>query len=71
MIRTAFNESSIKLGSVKIRKLVTKLEEDFSIGRGESEADCFGPAREGAAGGYDDKRGIMHANSAGFGSLLS
>ena len=37
-IRKALDESRIKVRSVRNRKLVAKLEEDFSMGRGESEA---------------------------------
>jgi predicted nucleic acid-binding protein len=38
MIEKAVDESRIKIKTVKNRKLVAKLEEDFSRARGESEA---------------------------------
>ena len=38
MIRKALDESRIRVIVVKDRKLVTKVEEDFGLGRGEAEA---------------------------------
>src|ERR1700688_1100140 len=38
MIRKALDESRIRVIAVKDRKLVTKVEEDFGLGRGEAEA---------------------------------
>src|ERR1017187_2123767 len=52
IIRKALDESRIEVRGVRNRKLVTKLEEDFSMGRGESEAHRPGSPREGAAGGH-------------------
>ena len=37
-IRRALDDSRIKVKNVSNRKLVAKLEEDFNMGRGESEA---------------------------------
>jgi predicted nucleic acid-binding protein len=38
MIRKALDESRIRVIAVKNRKLVTKIQEDFGLGRGEAEA---------------------------------
>ena len=66
MIRKALDESRIKVKSVKNRKLVTKLEEDFSMGRGESEAIALALQEKAPLVGIDDKRGINACKLAGI-----
>jgi hypothetical protein len=51
-LRRALDESRIKVRGVRNRKLVTKLEEDFNMGKGESEAIALALARKGASGGH-------------------
>jgi len=58
MIRKTLDESRIKVRSVRNRKLVTKLEEDFSMGRGESEAVALALQEKALLVGIDDKNGI-------------
>jgi len=58
MIQKAVDESRITVKSVRDRKLVTKLEEDFSMARGESEAIAFALQDKARMIGIDDKRGI-------------
>ena len=58
MIQKAVDESRITVRSVKNRKLVLKLEADFSMGRGESEAIALALQEKARLVGIDDKRGI-------------
>jgi len=58
MIQKAVDESRITVRSVKNRKLVLKLEQDFSMGRGESEAIALALQEKARLVGIDDKRGI-------------
>ena len=58
MIRRAADESMIKVKTVKNRKLVTKLEADFSMGKGESEAIALALQESALLVGMDDKQGI-------------
>lgn len=58
MIQKAVEESKITVKSVKNRKLVLKLESDFSMGRGEAEAIGLALQEQAALVGIDDKRGI-------------
>lgn len=58
MIQKAVSESRIKVRSVRNKKLVLKLEEDFSMGRGEAEAIALALQEEARLVGIDDKRGI-------------
>jgi predicted nucleic acid-binding protein len=57
MIQKALDKSEIRVIAVKNRKLVTKLEGDFSLGRGEAEAIVLA-LTEKAVLGIDDKNGI-------------
>jgi hypothetical protein len=66
MIRKVLDESRIKVRSVKNRKLVTKLEEDFSMGRGESEAIALALQEKALLVGIDDKRGINACKLVGI-----
>ena len=58
MIEKAVNQSKIKVIAVKDRKLVTKLQTDFGLGRGESEAIVLALAEKAQVLAIDDKNGI-------------
>ncbi len=58
MIQKAVDESRIEVHTVKNRKLVTKLEEDFSMARGESEAIALALQEKALLVGIDDRQGI-------------
>jgi predicted nucleic acid-binding protein len=58
MIRKALDESRIKVIGVKDRKLVTKVQEDFGLGRGEAQAIVLALAEKARVLGIDDKNGI-------------
>lgn len=58
MIQKAVDESRITVRSVRNRKLVLKLEADFSMGRGESEAIALALQEKARLVGVDDKRGL-------------
>jgi predicted nucleic acid-binding protein len=66
IIRKALDESRIKVRSVRNRKLVTKLEEDFSMGRGESEAIALALQEKALLVGIDDKNGINACKLVGI-----
>jgi predicted nucleic acid-binding protein len=66
IIRKALDESRIKVSSVRNRKLVAKLEEDFSMGRGESEAIALALQEKALLVGIDDKNGINACKLAGI-----
>jgi len=66
IIRKALDESRIKVRSVRNRKLVAKLEEDFSMGRGESEAIALAMQEKALLAGIDDKNGINACKLAGI-----
>jgi predicted nucleic acid-binding protein len=65
-IRKAVDESRIKVRGVRNRKLVTKLEEDFGMGRGESEAIALALQESALLVGIDDKNGINACKLAGI-----
>ena len=58
MIRKALDESRIKVRNVRSRKLSMKLEEDFSMARGEAEAIALALQEKARIVGVDDKNGI-------------
>src|SRR6266436_6549364 len=58
MIRKALDESRIRVIAVKNRKLVTKVQEDFGLGRGEAETIVLALAEKARVLGIDDKNGI-------------
>jgi uncharacterized protein len=58
MIARAVDESRITVRSVRNRKLVLKLQEDFSMARGESEAMALALQEKAQLVGIDDKQGI-------------
>jgi predicted nucleic acid-binding protein len=58
MIQKALDKSEIRVIAVKNRKLVTKLEGDFGLGRGEAEAIVLALGEKARVLGIDDKNGI-------------
>ena len=58
MIQEALDESRIRVIAVKNRRLVTKLQGDFGLGRGEAEAIVLALAERARILGIDDKNGI-------------
>ena len=57
-IQKALDESRIKLLSFKNRRLVAKLQADFSMGRGEAEAIALALRKKAQLLGIEDKNGI-------------
>jgi predicted nucleic acid-binding protein len=58
IIQRALNESRIKTTVVKNRRLVAKLQVDFSLGKGEAEAIALALHEKAQVLGIDDKNGI-------------
>ena len=58
IIQRALDESRIKTVVVKNRRLVTKLQADFSLGKGEAEAIALAVSEKAQLLGIDDKNGI-------------
>ena len=58
MIQKALDESRIKTVAVKNRRVVSKLETDFSLGKGEAEALALAVNEKARLVGIDDKNGI-------------
>jgi predicted nucleic acid-binding protein len=58
LIQKALDESRIRVVTVKNRRLVTKLQGDFGLGRGEAEAIVLALAEQAQIVGIDDKNGI-------------
>lgn len=58
MIQKALDESRIKANVVKNRRLVAKLQADFSLGKGEAEAIALAVNEKAQLLGIDDKNGI-------------
>jgi predicted nucleic acid-binding protein len=58
MIQKTVDESRVVVRSVRNRKLVARLEEDFSMDRGESEAIALALQEKALLVAIDDKRGI-------------
>jgi len=58
LIQKALDESRVKVVAVKNRRLVTKLQGDFGLGRGEAEAIVLALAEKAQVLGIDDKNGI-------------
>ena len=58
MICAALDKSRIRRRDVKNRRLLAKLQEDFSIGKGEAEAIALAIGEHAALVGIDDKSGI-------------
>ena len=66
MIRKTLDDSRIKVRIVRNRKLVAKLEEDFSMGRGESEAIALALQENALLVAIDDKSGINACKLSGI-----
>jgi predicted nucleic acid-binding protein len=58
MIQKALDEARIRVIAVKDRKLVTRLQGDFGLSRGEAEAIVLALAETTRVLGIDDKNGI-------------
>jgi predicted nucleic acid-binding protein len=58
IIQKAIDESKIELVLVKNKKLVAKLQADFSLGQGESEAIALALKERARIIAIDDKNGI-------------
>jgi predicted nucleic acid-binding protein len=58
MIQKALDDSRIKTIVVKNRRLVAKLQADFSLGNGEAEAIALAVNEKAQLLGIDDKNGI-------------
>lgn len=58
IIQKALDESRIKTVAVKNRRLVAKLQADFSLGAGEAEAIALALNDKAQVLGIDDKNGI-------------
>jgi predicted nucleic acid-binding protein len=58
LIQKALEECSIKVIPVKDRKLVARLQTDFSLGQGEAEAIALALKEKAQLLGIDDKNGI-------------
>jgi uncharacterized protein len=58
IIQKALDESRIKTVVIKNRRLVAKLQADFSLGRGEAEAIALALNEKAQVLGIDDKNGI-------------
>ncbi len=66
MIQKAVDESRITVRNVRNRKLVLKLEEDFSMARGESEVVALALQEKARLVGIDDKHGINACKLVGI-----
>jgi len=58
VIQKAVDEARIQVRAVKNRKLVVKLQADFSLGKGEAEAIALALTEKVQLLGIDDKNGI-------------
>lgn len=58
IIQRALDQSRIKVVTVKNRRLIAKLQADFSLGRGEAEAIALALLEKAQLLGIDDKNGI-------------
>lgn len=58
IIQRALDDSRVKTVAVKNRRLVAKLQADFSLGRGEAEAIALALNEKAQLLGIDDKNGI-------------
>jgi len=67
IIQKALDESRIKVVAVKNRRLVAKLQADFSLGKGEAEAIALALTEKAQLLGIDDKSGINACKLLGIG----
>jgi hypothetical protein len=66
MIRKAIDQSKIRVKNVRNKKLVAKLQEDFNLDLGESEAIALAVQEKALLIGIDDKHGINACKLAGI-----
>ena len=67
MIQKALNDSRIRVIAVKNRRLVARLQADFSLGKGEAEAIALAHVENAQILGIDDKNGINACKLLGIG----
>jgi predicted nucleic acid-binding protein len=67
LIQKALDESRIRVVPVKNKKLVAKLQTDFSLGKGEAEAIALALKAKAQLLGTDDKNGINACKLLGIG----
>ncbi len=67
MIQKALDDARIKVKVVKNKKLVAKLQTDFSLGVGEAEAIALALKEKAQLVGIDDKNGINACKLLGLG----
>ena len=67
MIQKVLDEARIKVKVVKNKKLVAKLQIDFSLGRDEAEAIALALKEKAQLVGIDDKNGINACKLLGLG----
>lgn len=63
----SLDDARIKVKVVKDKKLVTKLQTDFSLSRGEAEAIALALKEKAQLVGIDDKNGINGCKLLGLG----
>lgn len=66
MIQKALDESRLQVRAVKNPKLVSKLQADFSLGRGEAEALALALGQKAQLLAIDDKNGINASKLLGI-----
>ncbi|HEY1805374.1 MAG TPA: hypothetical protein VGG45_12945 [Terracidiphilus sp.] len=66
MIQKAVDDSRITVRTLRNTKLVTKLQQDFSMARGESEAIVLALEAKALLVGIDDKQGINACKLVGI-----
>src|ERR1700683_2529858 len=71
MIQKALDDARIKVKVVKNKKLVAKLQTDFSLGMGEAEAIALGLKEKAPLVGIDDKNGINACKLLGLGFVTA
>ena len=67
IIQKVFDESRIKVLTVKNNRLIAKLSSDFSLGKGEAETIALAMKERAALIGVDDKNGINACKLLGIG----
>jgi predicted nucleic acid-binding protein len=58
MIQKAVDDSRIQVATVKDRKMIVRMRDDFSLGTGEAEAIALALQNRARIVGVDDKNGI-------------
>ena len=66
MIQKALDGGQIKVFPVKDKKIVAKLQADFSLGKGEAEAIALAAHERAGLLGIDDKNGINACKMIGI-----